>query len=196
MRLVALAGPRNGHTAIYPYDQHPRPLRVYPIRVYAFPTGLHVVAAPGREALVGARLTTIDGAPIDRVVAAVRPLVPRDNPATVLDLLPEYVLTEEVLVGLGLTDGGEARLEFADGRSETFAPVAAPSFAAIGSILAPLRRPGATSRSGFGSPSERNTSRQSPVAPPSTSATTSRPTRPTPSRVACSPSPRVPPSAP
>ena len=144
MRLVALAGPRNGHTAIYPYDQHPRPLRVYPIRVYAFPTGLHVVAAPGREALVGARLTTIDGAPIDRVVAAVRPLVPRDNPATVLDLLPEYVLTEEVLVGLGLTDGGEARLEFADGRSETFAPVAAPSFAAIGSILAPLRRPGAT----------------------------------------------------
>lgn len=142
MRLVALAGPRNGHTAIYPYDQHPRPLRVYPIRVYAFPSGLHVVAAPGREALVGARLTAIDGAPIDRVVEAVRPLVPRDNPATVLDLLPEYVLTEEVLVGLGLTDGGEARLGFADGRSETFAPVAAPSFASVGSILAPLRRPG------------------------------------------------------
>ena len=54
MRLVALAGARNGHTAVYPFDVHPRPLRVYPLRLYAFPSGLHVVAAPGREALVGA----------------------------------------------------------------------------------------------------------------------------------------------
>ena len=141
MRLIALAGARNGHTAIYPYDEHPRPLRVYPVRLYAFPTGLHVVAAPGREALVGARLTAIDDVPVERVVAAVRPLVPRDNPATVLDLLPEYVLTEEVLVGLGLVDGGATRLGFADGRSETIEPVPAPSFASTGSILAALRRP-------------------------------------------------------
>ena len=39
MRLLALAGARNGHTAIYPYDEHPRPLRVFPVRLYAFPTG-------------------------------------------------------------------------------------------------------------------------------------------------------------
>ena len=49
MRLLALAGARNGHTAIYPYDQHPRPLHVVPLRLYAFPTGMHVIAAPGRE---------------------------------------------------------------------------------------------------------------------------------------------------
>ncbi len=46
MRLVALAGARNGHTAVYPFDAHPRPLHVYPLRLYVFPTGLHVVAAP------------------------------------------------------------------------------------------------------------------------------------------------------
>ena len=141
MRLLALAGARNGHTAIYPYDAHPRALRVFPVRLYAFPTGLHVVAAPGREALVGARLTTIDDVPLDRILAAVRPLVPRDNAATVLDLLPEYVLTEEVLVGLGLIDGGSTRLGFADGRSETLEPVSASSFASVGSILAALQRP-------------------------------------------------------
>lgn len=144
MRLVALAGPRNGHTAIYPYDEHARPLHVYPLRVYDFPTGLHAVAAPGRVDLVGARLTAIEGVPVERVVEAVTPLVPRDNAWTVRDLLPEYLLTEEVLVGLGLTDGGAAELRFADGRSVTLEPVAAPAFASVGSILVPIRRPAAT----------------------------------------------------
>ena len=73
-----------------------------------------------------------------------RPLVPRDNPATVLDLLPEYLVTEEVLVGLGLIDGGTTRFAFADGRVETVAPVTASSFASVGSILATPRRPSGT----------------------------------------------------
>ena len=144
LRLIALAGARNGHTAIYPYDGHPRPLRVYPLRLYAFPTGLHVIAAPGHEALAGARLTAIDDVPVDRVLAAVRPLVPRDNAATVLDFLPEFVVTEEVLVGLGLIDGGPTRFAFADGRSETLEPVSASSFASVGSILAAPSRPTGT----------------------------------------------------
>jgi hypothetical protein len=141
MRLVALAGPRNGHTAIYPFDQHPRPLHVYPLRLYAFPTGLHVVAAPGHVEIAGARVTSIDGAPIDRIVEAVRPLVARDNASSFLDFMPEYVVTEEVLVGLGLTDGGGAQIELGDGRSVSLDPVSAPSFSSIGSVLAPLQRP-------------------------------------------------------
>ena len=144
MRLIALAGARNGHTAIYPYDQHPRPLHVFPLRLYAFPSGMHVIAAPGREPLAGARLTAIDDVPVDRLLTAVRPLVPRDNPATVLDLLPEFLVTEEVLVGLGLIDGGTTRFAFADGRVETVAPVTASSFASVGSILATPRRPSGT----------------------------------------------------
>ena len=144
MRLVALAGPRNGHTAVYPFDAHPRPLHVYPLRLYVFPTGLHVVAAPGREALIGARLVSIEDVPIERIVESVRPLVARDNASSFLDFVPEYVVTEEVLAGLGLTDGGAARFAFADGRSEALAPVPAASFAAVGSVLVPLRRPAAT----------------------------------------------------
>ena len=73
-----------------------------------------------------------------------RPLVARDNASSFLDFMPEYVVTEEVLVGLGLTDGGAARFAFADGRSETLEPVSASSFASVGSVLAPLRRPAAT----------------------------------------------------
>jgi hypothetical protein len=141
MRLVALAGARNGHTAIYPFDAHPQPLHVYPLRLYAFPTGLHVVASPGRPSLVGARLAAIDGTPIDDVVAAVKPLVARDNASSLLDFMPEYVVTAEVLAGLGLTDGGAATFAFADGRTETFEPESASSSAAVGSVLAPLARP-------------------------------------------------------
>jgi hypothetical protein len=141
MRLVALAGPRNGHTAVYPYDYHPRPLHVYPLRLYAFPSGLHVVAAPASPELVGARLTAVEDVPIERIVEAVRPLVARDNASGFLDFMPEYVVTEEVLVGRGLTDGGSARMSFADGRTVALEPVAASSFASVGSILAPLRRP-------------------------------------------------------
>ncbi len=144
MRLVALAGPRNGHTAVYPFDAHPRPLRVYPLRLYAFPTGLHVVAAPGHDELVGARVVAIEGATIERIVEAVRPLVARDNASSFLDFMPEYVVTEEVLAGLGLTDGGTARVAFADGRTVSLDPVAASSFASVGSVLVPLRRPAAT----------------------------------------------------
>lgn len=141
MRLVALAGPRNGHTAVYPFDQHPRPLHVYPLRLYAFPTGLHVVAAPGHAELVGARVASIDGTPIDRIVEAMRPLVARDNASSFLDFMPEYVVTEEVLVGLDLTDGGAAQIELGDGRSVSLDPVSAASFASVGSVLAPLQRP-------------------------------------------------------
>jgi hypothetical protein len=144
MRLVALAGARNGHTAVYPFDVHPRPLHAYPLRLYAFPTGLHVIAAPGREGLIGARLTAIEDVAVDRIVDAVRPLVARDNASSFLDFMPEYVVTEEVLVGLGLTDGGHARFTFADGRIEALTPVSAPSFAPVGSVLAPIRRPAAT----------------------------------------------------
>ncbi len=144
MRLVGLAGARNGHTAIYPFDEHPRPLHVYPLRLYAFPSGLHVIAAPGHEDLLGARVVAIEDAPIERVVEAVRPLVARDNEASFLEFMPEYVLTEEVLAGLGLTDGGAATLSFADGRTVSLEPVAAPSFFSVGSVLAPLQRPGGT----------------------------------------------------
>ena len=125
MRLLALAGARNGHTAIYPYDQHPRPLHVFPLRLYAFPTGMHVIAAPGREALAGARLTAIDDVPS----TGSSPRCGRSSRATTRrpssTCCPSTSLTEEVLVGLGLIDGGSTRFGFADGRTETIAPVTA-----------------------------------------------------------------------
>jgi len=53
MRLAALPGARDGHTAVYPFDRHAHGLRVYPLRLYDFADGIHVVGSLGREDLTG-----------------------------------------------------------------------------------------------------------------------------------------------
>ena len=123
MRMAALPGERDGHTAIYPFDDHARSLHVYPFRLYDFSDGLHVVGSLGGEDLTGKRLTAIDGTPIAAVVERVRPLVPHDNESGLRWLLPEYVATAEVLRGLGIVDGDAATFSFADGTEATLEPV-------------------------------------------------------------------------
>jgi len=139
MRILALPGPRDGHTGIYPLDpSHARPLNLYPLRLYDFADGLHVVAAQPAE-LVGRRVAAIGGVPIARVVQLVRPLVPRDNESTRRWLLPEYVVTDEVLRGLGIVRGERATFAFGDGSEVELEPLPAADFGAtLGSALAPL----------------------------------------------------------
>ena len=139
MRLAALPGPRDGHTAIYPFDQHARTLHVYPLRLYDFSDGLYVVGSIGAQDLTGRRVTAIDGTPIDEVVEQIRPLVPRDNESGLRWLLPEFVATAEVLRGLGIVEG-DATFSFADGTEATLAPVEAGEVSStLGGAPAPLQ---------------------------------------------------------
>jgi hypothetical protein len=138
MRLTTL-GARNGHTGVFVFDRHRRPLHVYPVRLYAFPDGLWVLDAAD-PALVGRRVEAIDGVPVGRIAEAARPLVPHDNEPGIRLLLPEVVVTEEVLRGLGLTDGGAAAFVFADGTEARLEPVPAGAFPR-GSVVGPLLRP-------------------------------------------------------
>ena len=139
MRLAALPGPRDGHTAVYPFDQHARALHVYPFRLYDFADGLHVVGSLGSEDLTGRRLIAIDGMPVDEVVRRVRPLVPHDNESGFRWLMPEYVATAEVLRGLGIVAGEAAAFSFADGTEARLTPVDAGEVAgALGGAPAPL----------------------------------------------------------
>lgn len=105
MRVAALVGPRNGHTGIFPADPaHRRELHLYPLRLYAFSDGVHVVDAKGAPELVGARLVGVGGRSLEEVAALVRPLVPRDNDSNLRGLWPHFLLTAEVLHGLGVAD--------------------------------------------------------------------------------------------
>ena len=113
LRLIALLGPRNGHTGLFPGDSvHTRPLHLYPVRLYHFSDGVYVVDAEDKS-LVRNRLVAIDGAPVERVLELVAPLTPHDNPWNTRGMAPHYLLTAEVLDGLGITEGtGPASFTF------------------------------------------------------------------------------------
>jgi hypothetical protein len=65
-RVTALAD--NGHDGWHPGDASWLPERRAPMRFFSFPDALVVAhAAPGQQDLIGARVTAIDGVPIDEV---------------------------------------------------------------------------------------------------------------------------------
>jgi hypothetical protein len=108
LRIIALLGPRNGHTGLFPGDStHANSLTFYPLRLYRFSDGLYVVDAIDRS-LVANRLVAIEGTSADRVLELVRPLTPGDNDSNLLGLTPHFLLTAEVLDGLGVTDGDDS----------------------------------------------------------------------------------------
>src|SRR5688500_8152475 len=139
MRLAALPGERDGHTGIFPFDRHAKTLHAYPLRLYDFADGLHVVGSLTAEDLTGRRLTAIAGRPIEQVVELVRPLVPHDNESSRRWRLPEYLVTAEVLRGLGIVKGPIAVFTFADGTEAQLTPVPAGQVAGtLGGAPAPL----------------------------------------------------------
>lgn len=100
---VSAAG-RDGHTGafIWGEDSH-YPVHSLPLRLWLFPDGVYIVAAlPPYEDLVGSRVETMAGRPVAEVMAAIEPLVPRDNDETVTLLMPRFLLIPEVLHGLGI----------------------------------------------------------------------------------------------
>ncbi|HKG43551.1 MAG TPA: S41 family peptidase [Gaiellaceae bacterium] len=134
MRFTNLLGERDGHSGIFPLDSsHRRVLHLFPLYLYKFSDGLFVVAAPRNRGLVGTKLLAVDGTAADELERQVRPLVPRDNEATRDDRFMSFMLTAEVLHGLGLRSGtGPARLTVQkpgeEPRDVTVAPVTAAEY--------------------------------------------------------------------
>ena len=123
LRIVAMvsAAGRDGHTGAFIWGTGTYPVHSLPLRLWLFPEGVYVVAAlPPFENLVGAKIDSVAGHPIADVLAALDPLIPRDNPATVTLLTPRYLLIPEVLHGLGLIDEvGPLELGLAMGPGQT-----------------------------------------------------------------------------
>jgi hypothetical protein len=120
MRMLALLGPRNGHTAIYPLDDHPIRGDAYPLRLYEFDDGVFVVGAE-RSTLVGAELLAVNGVDINELLRDVTPLIAHDNEWTIRDRRPTFVVSTSVLRGLGVLE---------DDRRATFR-LRAPNAAAV-----------------------------------------------------------------
>jgi len=111
MRVVSLLSRdgRDGHQFALPRPGSEGP--ALPLTVYEFDLGVTITAAASpHEGLVGGSITAIDGTPIDDVLAAIEPLVPRDGPATVPAFRPIFLPRTEVLRGLGIIGDGPVEL--------------------------------------------------------------------------------------
>ncbi len=133
MRIVAMTGERDGHLGLFPLVSHARPLHLLPIRVWAFPEGLYVLASPERPDLVGTQIVAIEGRPVDEVAALVRPVVTRDNESSLILRLPEFMITGEILHGLGIAPDAarvQITVEHANGEriDATLATLAGPAY--------------------------------------------------------------------
>ena len=107
MRLVGLLSAEglDGHSGVWPWD-NADDLRRLPLRLWEFPDGLYITGgAPQYRDLVGTRISHVDGVPIATVLATIEPLVPHDNPTTILMHRPIFFICVDVLAGLGLIAG-------------------------------------------------------------------------------------------
>jgi len=107
MRIVAMVS-RAGceaHTGAYVWGNPTLPLHSLPLRLWLFGEDVYVVdALPPYEQLIGNRITSINGRSIADVMATIEPIMPRDNDQTIRLLMPRFLLTVEILHGLGIAD--------------------------------------------------------------------------------------------
>ena len=112
-RIVAMvsADGCDGHTGAFVWGTGTYPVDSLPFRLWLFDEEVVIVdALPPYEDLVDARIDTIEGRPIAEVLAALDPLIPRDNAQTVRLLTPRYLLIPQVLRGLGIAGDGPVAL--------------------------------------------------------------------------------------
>ncbi len=143
MRLTAMLGERDGHSGVFPLSPVPgQSLRAYPLRLHRFTDGLYVTQADD-QSLVGARLAAVGGVTAEEVEARVRPLITRDNEWTVLDRLPFFVVTAEVLGGLDIAPTFSFALRGGGTRDLTMQPISvAQHIEQFGGWWQPTTRPG------------------------------------------------------
>jgi Peptidase family S41 len=134
MRLVALAGARNGHTGVFPLHANARSYRLYPLHLYRFADGFFVIGELGATSATQSRVVAVDGVPVDEVAGRIAPYVSRDNDWDLAARLPEYMVVAELLYVAGVTRSSSTATftveERGGGRRDvTLEPVSASRYA-------------------------------------------------------------------
>jgi hypothetical protein len=114
LRLAALPNSfgRDGHGGFYPWGEGDFGVNLYPLRLYWFSDGIFVTdALAPHEGLIGARVDAIGGHGIDELLAAIEPLVSRDNDQQVLGTSPLLLVIANVLHGLGFVPESDSPAE-------------------------------------------------------------------------------------
>lgn len=113
LRIVAMisASGCDAHTGAYVWGSGTYPLYSLPLRLWLFGDEVVIVdAMQGHEDLIGARIDAFNAMPTAQVMAALTPLIPRDNDQTVRLLMPRFLLIRQIWHGLGLGTLGVTKL--------------------------------------------------------------------------------------
>ena len=95
----------DGHAGVTPPEANTDLCRLLPVDLFWFPEGLFVIAAgPGHEHLLGARVEKIGRHTIEEAIAALDPVIARDNEQQVTLVTPVLLRRTAVLYGLGVID--------------------------------------------------------------------------------------------
>jgi Tetratricopeptide repeat len=110
MRLLRPLG--DGHAFVLPDEGNQELQLSLPVKFYLFTEGLFVTAAiPEHRALLGAQVLQVGEHPVDDVLAAIDPIISRDNSQQVRWIGPEVLRWTPLLHALGLVDDpGHAEL--------------------------------------------------------------------------------------
>ena len=95
----------DGHAGVSPPEANKDLSRMLPVDLFLFPEGLFVIASgPGHEHLLGARVEMIGRHAIEDAIAALDPVIARDNQQQVTLVAPVLLRRTAVLHGLGIID--------------------------------------------------------------------------------------------
>lgn len=126
VRIASLVGLLDTHSAIIGPESA---FHYYPMMLYRFADGWFVVSATDAS-LVGSRVVSVGGIPMDEVEQRLTPLVPHDNESGLLEGLEWLVTSVEYLHGTGIVadpDHAAYLLEFPDGTSRSVDPSVVPT---------------------------------------------------------------------
>jgi len=151
LSLPGLADPMSDVPDVTPFKDAQLAFHRLPLKLYEFADGLYVAAAsPDLRALVGARVVRIGDKPALEALAAVVPLVNRDNEMGIRLIAPGFVTVPEVLQATKVV-ASDDRVTFVlmlrDGKlsNETFTALPAgaePQLAGLDALPLYLRRRG------------------------------------------------------
>lgn len=116
----------DGHASINGPEDDEDMSRLLPLDLFLFPEGLYVIGAgPGCEDLLGAKVEKIGGLTIDEAMAALDPVITRDNEHWPSYLFPALVRYTTILEGLGLDP--VLTVQRPDGTRDEVRPKAVPA---------------------------------------------------------------------
>jgi hypothetical protein len=124
-----VSGFSSGHTGTQNATLPSTPFHHYPVRFHLYADGLAIEqTTPSNTSLLGARVVRIGSMSTEEAIAAVEPLIHRDNETQMRELLPRFLVIPEILHVTGVTNelGSVAlELELASGtrRELTLDPV-------------------------------------------------------------------------